>query len=869
MISWTTPAKEEVDSYLNNVRASIATSGADASEVIDDLKRHIEEEIHTAHLETVTRDDVRRIVHRLGVPETGGVALAEPPKAPPKVDTRNGHHAPFPRSSRPHAVVLVFGVILPLVTLAIEFFTHFCASAFFDPIPSYWHVLAVAAVPVCNMILWRALRSGSERHWRVLAWCNAIVAGIALFYTFRYVLLLAPAVIALIFFGMGLLPMTPLLSFIATLRLRSRLKHISPSPGWNLTLGMFIGFLLVAAIDIPVMISYAGMSMANSESPRTRAKGIRMLRVFGNEQAMLRACYGRARAANEMDAYSLLFAHPVTPEVAREVYYRVHGQPFNAVPPPAVFTTQGRWTAAEREFTWDNDQGGEAVAGRIKGLSLANSRLDGLIDSEGAVGYVEWTLEFSNISPLQREARALIALPPGGAVSRLTLWVNNEEREAAFAGRGEVRAAYQRVVSARRDPVLVTSAGPDRVLMQCFPIAPDGGTMKVRLGITAPMEILDDKNALLTAPCFVERNFTIPEDFRHSIWLESKQALSAAGLSSGRAAEGAFTLRGEMGDLAFSALKVSRDRAWATTVASDPRRTGHFVRQSITPIAARPVEQAYFVVDTSVSMERHLGQIAEGLKSLPANVQATLLLPDDEDVDVFVPENLQALIGRVYRISSAGGKDNVPALLRAWDMAGSNANGIVVWIHGAQPSPSRSFEHFKQRLDWHANAANIIDVPVEAAPNRLFEKLEGAPAIRTLARSRSLSTDLGRLFASWSPGAKAFQITRESLSEQGPDVRSSSHVVRLWAYEQIQQFIRRRHTTGAVELAGLYQLVTPVSGAVVLETQQQFQQAGLNPVDASSVPTVPEPGTWILLAVALLALWVHRKFFPRTARTGK
>src|SRR5687767_1350703 len=127
MISWTTPAKEEIDSYLNNVRASIATSGADASEVIDDLKRHIEEEVHTARLETVTRDDVRRIVHRIGVPETGGIAVAEPPKQPPKPDTRNGHHAPLPQTDRPGGWLLFGGVILPFITLALEFFTHFCA----------------------------------------------------------------------------------------------------------------------------------------------------------------------------------------------------------------------------------------------------------------------------------------------------------------------------------------------------------------------------------------------------------------------------------------------------------------------------------------------------------------------------------------------------------------------------------------------------------------------------------------------------------------------------------------------------------------------------------------------------------------------
>jgi hypothetical protein len=70
------------------------------------------------------------------------------------------------------------------------------------------------------------------------------------------------------------------------------------------------------------------------------------------------------------------------------------------------------------------------------------------------------------------------------------LWVNGEEREAAFAGRSQTREAYQKVaIQQRRDPVLVTTAGPDRVQMQCFPVPPNGGLMKIRIGITAPKHV--------------------------------------------------------------------------------------------------------------------------------------------------------------------------------------------------------------------------------------------------------------------------------------------------------------------------------------------------------------------------------------------
>jgi len=62
--------------------------------------------------------------------------------------------------------------------------------------------------------------------------------------------------------------------------------------------------------------------------------------------------------------------------------------------------------------------------GRIKGLFLESSRLDTTVHSDAAWSYTEWTMEFRNDSRQQREARAQLLLPPGGAVPRPTLWVH-------------------------------------------------------------------------------------------------------------------------------------------------------------------------------------------------------------------------------------------------------------------------------------------------------------------------------------------------------------------------------------------------------------------------------------------------------------
>lgn len=57
-------------------------------------------------------------------------------------------------------------------------------------------------------------------------------------------------------------------------------------------------------------------------------------------------------------------------------------------------------------------------------------------------------------------------------------------------------------------------------------------------------------------------------------------------------------------------------------------------------------------------------------------------------------------------------------------------------------------------------------------------------------------------------------------------------------------------------MASRYQIVTPITGAVVLESEAQYQEAGLEPVGPGTVPTIPEPEVWfmIIIAVFLIAL---------------
>ena len=83
--------------------------------------------------------------------------------------------------------MLIFGVIYPALVIAFELATRRCAQTFFDPMPTYWHVLAVGFVPASNLAVWMHLRNGSAakrqiagiRQWGCDRHCGLLCAAVS------------------------------------------------------------------------------------------------------------------------------------------------------------------------------------------------------------------------------------------------------------------------------------------------------------------------------------------------------------------------------------------------------------------------------------------------------------------------------------------------------------------------------------------------------------------------------------------------------------------------------------------------------------------------------------------------------------------
>jgi len=776
------------------------------------------------------------------------------------------------------ALIVLFGILLPAVTLVVELAGGMCAETFFDPIPTLGHALLVAFVPLANVLALACPTNTWNRRRTSLLWANGVALGIALVYTLVFLPLTPLGLLGIVFMGMGLLPLAPLCSLLCAVALRKRLltNGAGPAPTTgipSLLLGGALGVLLLALAESPLALTHVGMQMVASDSASEQARGLGLLRAWGNQDEMLRLCYeDRSRSMS-----SHLF-HRVSRDDAQRVFFRVTGEPYNAQPRPDRMRQRGR---SEFAFDFDPDLGAQAVAGRRKGLSLGSSRMDVQLHGDAAAVYLEWTMVLLNDRPQQQEARAQILLPPGGVVSRVTLWVHGEPREAAFSATGQVREAYRKVaVVQRRDPLLVTWAGADRVLAQCFPV-PANGEMKILLGITAPLVLSREDEGMLRLPCFAERNFSINAREPHSLWIASDQPFrNVSAELRVVAGDSPHALRGVLSDeqlaSADGVVRVVRSATAAETWTPDRRNTKHYVAQKVVTRRPPAESQVVLVIDGSVGMAEHLPQFAEALAEVSAATQLRVLVAADEVVDVSDEAAQRAagpgpLAARLRAVAGFGGCNNVRALDQALEQAPGGPLTIV-WIHTAQPVLLESATPLVQWLQ-RDTRITLYDFPVAAGPNRVVEELKNVRALRTALRLGTVRDDLKDLLARLTEQATVYDLQRSLVEGDPPALpKTTSHVARLWASDEVNRLAQTGKPADLAEagrLAASYLLVTPVTGAVVLETRQQYKEADLEPADPNAVPAVPEPGTWVLVLAGLpCLLWFlgpHRRSRGRAA----
>ncbi|MGH9903697.1 MAG: hypothetical protein ACRD68_17960, partial [Pyrinomonadaceae bacterium] len=352
---------------------------------------------------------------------------------------------------------------------------------------------------------------------------------------------------------------------------------------------------------------------------------------------------------------------------------------------------------------------------------------------------------------------------------------------------------------------------------------------------------------VLRRPQFLERNFGIREGEDHAVWVESKGRLHTdiKYLETEQPRPELHAVRGSLRDedLAGPGALVIAERAGDVTEAwtDEPvRGDGEVVRQIIREREVAGPSSVVLVVDTSRRMREHIPETVAVVRQLPPDIELSLILADGNGLPEegisrrYLTGRPGEIAGRLEGSVFEGGADNVPALLKAWDVASENPGGVIVWIHGPQPLLLSTVEELRQRWERRPDGPTLYAVQVGNGPDRVGEKLDGLSSVESVPRFGGLQADLETFFARLIGQRRPLEFVRTNekqtqtpATERGKE--TSAHLARLWANDEVSRLITRERDGNekAILLAAHYQLVTPVSGAVVLETQEQYRRAGL------------------------------------------
>lgn len=198
--------------------------------------------------------------------------------------------------------IVIFGILLPAGVLIFELVAGICAEAVFDPLPSLLHIILVALLPIANLWLLLSLAGSHPQRLRWLAWANGLAIGVGIFYSVLFAPLTPIGIIGLVYFGIGLVLLAPILSLLSALCLRFYLgkqaeKQCQPIRVWP---GMLLALLLLLGSALPATVTRIGLDMASSSERESHLNGIRLLRAVGSENILRQHCHAQTRISGDV-----------------------------------------------------------------------------------------------------------------------------------------------------------------------------------------------------------------------------------------------------------------------------------------------------------------------------------------------------------------------------------------------------------------------------------------------------------------------------------------------------------------------------------------------------------------------------------------
>ncbi len=739
--------------------------------------------------------------------------------------------------------VITFGSILPGIALLGYGIYSLSSSTAKSNIPEELGKLALLLiVPLFNFYVWSAVRKKYLIRPRLVGVMNGLALGLSVSWMLIWLKLLFLHGDVTCKFGWLLLLLTsPFLFFAAACLSFDLWRKVEPSIARITTTYSVLGGLLsMLFVFTPMARAFYVQSTLTDAKYATgikQTKALATIRALATDEDLLPSRHpvsGFALAELLIPSRGLDDAT----DRARDLYFKITGTPFAS-------------TADEQAEQSSN------VGAVVPGLSLAKSQMSGFIDAATLSSSIDWSFTFHNSTSETQEVRAEICLPKKSVVSRATLWIDGSPRDAAVGPTARTRQAYESVVDRKRDPLLVTMSAPDRLLIQCFPLTPIDGEMKIRIGFKVPLETADTKTCSMQLPALLSSNFGQPKRHRFSFSTKDAPVLGLPGVVVQKNPTGyslAGVIKATDGKKVSSSLKVQRSTQGEIATSDWYSKNRRYIVQQLKEVATVAPNHLFVVLDQSASLKDDCAQIKKALSTIPSNFQPLVYCVKEQDPDEVVkvadtmkqssgteaqaetlPKSVKEAQNSIEPDAFIGGQDNRSALREALETAAEQPGNAVLWIHGPQPLTQSTKESMPLDL---MRSVRLYDLQIGTGQNSILPAVQKDDVSKrlnceTVPHQDSISKDLSQLMSNWQIGKKRLAVQRKMVaharqSKVVTDRTISAQSTCLWANEEVSRLIASGHEQDAEDLAVRYQLVTPLTGAVVLENLKEYKMHKLD-----------------------------------------
>lgn len=490
-------------------------------------------------------------------------------------------------------------------------------------------------------------------------------------------------------------------------------------------------------------------------------------------------------------------------------------------------------------------------------LITKNIKEDIKIYADERLAYTEITMDIAcdKDSWGQKEAIYSFQLPEGAVATSLSLWVNGVERKGVLTTKEKAQKAYKQVVGVEaRDPSLMQWREGNRVVVRVFPISYEL-PRTFKCGFTTPLKV--ENNEMKYQSLDIKG-----PNISNAETLSRIQMVGDAKFEADKDFElkkGFYINESKGLDSWEAVIPLSKQVPSASFAWKDKIYEIKAIEKQTIPFVASEVILDLNSVWSAKEVEAIVNQ-------------------KEKNYFVFVNNEKQAINGANYESMLSQFEDLHYSLLPFHKLL---ENSLVITKSG---TVSANFEElassrYLQKLKTQAKQKQIRVINISDEINPFWQtvkeqhyveyyKTDLENALKLLAQNQFVSLKTGENSVNIEPANISIQ---ENLKAEDTESSGSNHIYRMYAFGKVlEEQVKIQEDSLAenqyVTLAKDANIVTPISSLIVLETDADYENNGieknvdtLGNASINNDGAVPEPHEWLLIIIGLAVLFFYYK----------